>query len=184
MDAILVLEVNDMNSHLLGIVWLVAAVCPIVVCAADDVSWRPPEALVGTWVGKDHIHAPPENGSPSQIYKEQVAIRIQIASDGSVDGQVGTAHFVGCKIKSNRGWFGKTFNLWSDYLICDGRLEGPLFSKDPSDAKGSFAIPLGLEGGTLKGRFLLLKKGEKPFSIFFNLQLKKQPLAQTPKTTQ
>ncbi len=173
-----------MNRHIFGVLWLVAAVWPVVVCAADDVPWRLPEALVGTWMGKDHIHAPPEKGSPSQLYKEQVAIRIQIASDGSVDGQVGTAHFVGCKIKSNRGWFGRTFNLWSDYLICDGWLKGPVFKTDREDAKRSFTIPLGLQGGTLTGRFLLVKKEEKPFNLFFNLELKKQPLAQTPKTTQ
>ena len=132
-----------------------------------------------------HIHAPPTKEFPnSQIYKEEVTIRISIASNGSVDGQVGTAHIVGCKITSNQGWFGKTFNLWSDQVVCDGCLEGPLFRKDPNDAKRSFAIPLDFQGGTLTGRFLLVKQGEKPFNLFFNLELKKQPPAQTPKKMQ
>jgi hypothetical protein len=59
-----------------------------------------------------------------------------------------------------------------------------VFKTDREDAKRSFTIPLGLQGGTLTGRFLLVKKEEKPFNLFFNLELKKQPLAQTPKTTQ
>ena len=144
--------------------------------ATSSDSWHPPEALVGTWLGKDRIHAPPEKGSPSQIYKDFVTIRVHIASDGRVDGQVGTARFAECKIKSNRGWLGRMLNLWSDYLICDGWLKGPVFRTDRDDAQRPFAIPFGLEGGTLKGRFLLLRKGEKPFSLFFHLELEKQPL--------
>ena len=105
-----------------------------------------------------------------------MTIRVHIASDGTVDGQVGTARLVGCKIMSNRGWIGRMLNLWSDYVICDGWLTGPVFRTDRKDAQRSFALPLGLQDGTLKGRFLLLRNDEKPFSLFFNLELKKQPL--------
>ena len=176
------MKVKGMKSQILCIGWLLAAVG--TGCTAGNVPWSPPEVLVGTWLGKGKVHAPPKKESPGRVYKDWIAIRIHIASDGSVDGQVGDARLVGCKIKSNRGWFGRMLNLWTDYLICNGWLQGPVFNTDPDDAERPFTIPFGLEGERLKGGFMLLLKGKDPFPIFPSLQLTKQRPAQELEATQ
>lgn len=138
-------------------------------------AWAVPQTLIGTWAGQSHICVPPKNGSPGRVYKDAVAIRIVIASDGGVEGQVGSARLVGCKVKANRGGFGKALNLWTDYIIGDGRLEGPVYTDDPPNAKRSFTIPFNSDGGTLKGGCMLLKDGEYPFPLLPEMQLTKQP---------
>ena len=157
----------------------------VVVGAGGDAPQAVPEALVGTWEGKAKFWVPlfEEGASQSQHSDKPVAIRIRIAADGSVEGQVGTAHLVGCKLKRNRGWWGKTLHLATDYIICDGRLEGPVLSTDRKAAKRSFTIPFNEDGGTLKGGFMVLQKGSYPFPMFPGLQLTKQPAANTPEAT-
>ena len=123
-------KMNDMKIRMMCIGWLLRTVW--TGCTAGDVPWTPSETLVGTWEGKSEFYVPffEKGASQGEHSDEPVAIRIHIASDGSVDGQVGTARLVGCKIKHNRGWFGRMLNLWSDYVISDGWLEGPVFSAD------------------------------------------------------
>jgi hypothetical protein len=167
-----------MNKSIFGIGWLLAAAW-MNVSAADD-AWTPPEALVGTWEGKSKIHVPADKEiTPGQPPSEPVAIRIRIAPNGNIEGQVGTARFVGCKLKSNRGWFGKWMDVKTDYIICDGCLQGPVPGLD-QEAKHSFTVPFNLIDGVFKGSFMLLQKGKYPFPIFPNLELTKQPAAKTP----
>ena len=75
-------------------------------------------------------------------------------------------------------------HLWTDYIISDGRLEGPVYKADREGAKRSFSIPFNLDGGTLKGGFMLLQPLEYPFPLFPRLQLTRRPIAEVPKPKQ
>lgn len=142
--------------------------------------------LVGTWEGKAAFHVPTsEPGAARGGYSnEPVTVRIRIAPDGTVEGQVGTARLVGCKLKPNRGWCGRMLHLATDYIICDGWVEGPVVAADPKTAKRSFTLPFNEEGGTLQGGLMVLQKGAYPFPMLPRLRLAKQPEGNGPGQTQ
>jgi hypothetical protein len=177
-------RVSRRYRMLLSCVFALIAV-GVVVGAVGDGPWTVPKALVGTWEGNSLFYVPffEKGASQGEHSDEPVAIRIHIASDGSVDGQVGTARLVGCKINRNRGWRGRMLNLWTDYVICDGWLEGPVFSAD-RETKRSFAFPFNEEGGTIGASLQVLQKGRVPFPIFPHLrQLTKQRPTRAPEAT-
>ena len=150
------------------------AVCLLFMSTKTYADWNPPDALVGTWSGQTEIFAPfKKSPYPSKASEDWTCIQIQIHADGSVDGQVGEALFVGCKVRSNRGWLGRKLNVKTDYIICDGALTGAIVSTD-KETKKYFTIPFNVVDGKLKGGFMVLKKWKYPFPMFPQLQLMKQ----------
>lgn len=167
---------------------LVLIVAGVVIGAVGDGPWTVPETLVGTWMGESEFYVPCfEKGTYLREHSDKpVAIRIHIAADGSVEGQVGTARLVGCTIKRNRGWRGRMLHLWSEYVIGDGWLEGPVFDGD-RETRRSFAFPFDENGedGKIGAWVQVCQNGKCPFPIFPHLkQLTKQPAADMPGTTQ
>lgn len=154
--------------------WLTAVVFLSFLSIKAAVAWNPPDTLVGTWSGKAEVFAPFKKCPyPSKAPEDWLGIQIQIHADGTVDGQIGEAHFVGCKVKSNRGWLGRQLNIKTDYIICDGALTGAIVSTD-KEIKRYFTIPFNVVDGKLKGGVMVLKKWEYPFPLFPRLQLTKQ----------
>ena len=153
--------------------WLMV-VCLSFLSTQASVAWNPPDTLVGTWSDKAEVFAPfKKSPYPSKAPEDWIRIQIQIHVDGTVDGQVGDAQFVGCEVRSNRGWLGRKLNVKTDYIICDGALTGTIVSTD-KETKRYFTIPFNVADGKLKGGFMVLKKWKYPFPMFPRLELMKQ----------
>ncbi len=163
---------------------LVLVAVGVVVGAVGDGAWTVPETLVGTWAGESEFYVPCfEKGTYLHEHSDKpVAIRIHIAADGNVTGQIGTAQLVGCKLKRNRGWRGRLLHLWTEHVIRDGWLEGPVFDGD-RETRRPFAFPFNENGadGTIGAWMQVCRKGKCPFPIFPHLKkLTKQPADDAP----
>jgi hypothetical protein len=74
---------------------------------------------------------------------------VDIHADGSVTGKVGDAKLMEGRFQPNRGWLGRMFNLYSDYIIT-GNLDGAIVSAE-GITRESVNIPLDVDGGAFKG---------------------------------
>ena len=74
--------------------------------------------LTGQWHGKvDFTGISYAEATQKKVTAQNVELTVNIAADGTVTGHVGGAEFTNCVVASNRGWFGRTFHLWSDFII-------------------------------------------------------------------
>ena len=132
-----------MNKYLLLIVFIFTS----TILKSDDLV---PESLIGEWGGfrKSVVRYEVETFS-FKFEIDSVDIKINIFKDGRVEGNVGDAKLKNCKFSFNRGWFGKTFNLATDYII-KGELEGSIFEKDSIQSK-KISIPFNLDNNLING---------------------------------
>lgn len=107
--------------------------------AADDSVAKP---FAGHWEGSARIAA-------AWCKQRQLAVAIDIHSDGSVTGKIGDATLANARFGRNRGWFGRVLNLFSDYIV-RGDLNGPLVAADRI-TRASATIPLDVDGDHFVG---------------------------------
>jgi hypothetical protein len=129
-------------------------------------AWQPDSTLTGRWHGKSEIFSSFKKGAyPSHFPEDSIEIDIHIRPDGTVEGRVGGAAFVDCRVQKNRSWFGKWIGIRSDYIITRGFLTGRINAADPED-KRSFTIPFNLVGEGIKGGFMVKKRWTYPEPMF------------------
>jgi len=115
---------------------------------ADD--WVVPQQLIGIWSARQKVTARTKDANDDYIFiNDTVVIAITINENRTVEGMCGTAVFQGCVIAENRGWFGRFFNLATDYVIT-GKLIGKIFEKDTLTNK-TISAPFNVTGTTTAG---------------------------------
>jgi len=107
----------------------------------------------GKWTSRQLVTARlKENNADYSFSKDTVTIQTIINENGSVEGFCGGAKLKDCSISENRGWFGRLFNLYTDYIIT-GKLIGSVFEKDTLN----LTIPCGLPQGKKYDRRLFYR---------------------------
>jgi hypothetical protein len=136
-------------------------------------NWTIPPELVGAWTDSTEVFAEFKKGEyPSTYPEDWLRLDIQIFADGRLEGRVGQAILVGCRLKKNRGALGRMLNIRTDYIIRGGVLQGRLTPND-AEIKRSFTIPFNNVDGTLKGGLMVLKPWKYPYPLFPRLNLKR-----------
>ncbi len=109
-----------------------------------------PQELSGVWTSNQEVTVRfKDKGKPFQFISQPVEINIRINEDGTMNGTVGNANLTGYKIIKNRSWFGKIFNLATDYHI-KGKIVGNIFEGDPVPEK-EFNFPFNHEDNIITG---------------------------------
>jgi hypothetical protein len=130
-----------------------------------------PKSLVGAWSAKQVVTVRYQTGFMSyRFVKDTVQIAMNIQEDGSVNGSIGGARLEECVLSQNRGWFGRTFDLFTDYIIT-GKLSGSIFKQDTLTAK-EISAPFDVKGDTITGS-IFQKQGSDAFPMV-NIRLAKQ----------
>ncbi|MDP1676101.1 MAG: hypothetical protein Q8L88_04485 [Bacteroidota bacterium] len=115
---------------------------------ADD--WIVPQQLIGTWSARQQVTVRMKDANDDYLFiKDTVTIAITINDNRTVEGTCGGAAFQGCMLAENRGWFGRFFNLATDYIIT-GKLVGKIFEKDTLTEK-TISAPFNVTGTTTAG---------------------------------
>jgi hypothetical protein len=144
--------------------WVIPVV--ILICALQFIScgkWTVPKELANTWSATHVVSVRYQTGFMSfNFVKDTVRISVTIREDGRVSGTLGGARFEDCSVAQNRGWFGKTFNLFTDYIIT-GKLSGSIFSKDTLISK-EISMPFNLDNNSLIGG-IFQKQGSDAFPM-------------------
>jgi hypothetical protein len=148
---------------------LIVTYTSFFISACDE--WKVPKELQGTWSSRTYLKVryDDENGK-YKFVGDTINISITIDQDGFVSGSVGNAELKNCRIEQNRGWFGKTFNLATDYRFI-GSLPGKIFSADLSGDK-EISAPFNINSETTTGTIFM----GSGFAIFpmADLKLQKQ----------
>ena len=102
----------------------------------------PDPAMAGAWTGEAQIVV-------SWTAQRRLPIRLVVAADGRVSGQVGDARLVDAHLRPNRGWFGRHLRVKTDYIVV-GRLEGALIATEGIRRDGA-RLPLNWTGRDFRG---------------------------------
>jgi hypothetical protein len=116
---------------------------------------RPDSALVGTWTGSATITVP-------WTAQRQLAIRIIVAEDGKVTGNIGDAQLVGARLFSDRTALARALGLGRNYVV-EGDLSGAIIRSE-GVARSSVRMPLDLSGAELRGELQTSGSYEGPTS--------------------
>ena len=88
---------------------------------ADD-HFTPAPTMVGHWTGTADIVV-------NWTRQRMLNFDFVIARDGAVTGRIGEATLVNGRLATNRGWFGRSFHLATDYIIV-GDLAGEILAAE------------------------------------------------------
>jgi hypothetical protein len=151
-----------------GLFLLFLFTCTVQFISCSE--WVMPKSLVGTWSATQDVTVRFQSGIASfRFAKASVQIAMNIQDDGTVKGSIGGANLEGCSVSQNRGWFGRTFNLNTDYIIA-GRLTGSIFEQDTLTEK-EFSLPFDMKADTVAGT-IFQKQGTGVFPMV-NIHLTK-----------
>ena len=103
---------------------------------------RPDAALVGEWTGVAHI-------TSDWCLQRELAVRVRINDDGTVQGQVGDATLRDGRLRSNRSAVARAMRLGTDWVI-EGRLDGPIIRRE-AIVRDRVRLPLNWTGSALEG---------------------------------
>jgi len=98
--------------------------------------------MVGHWEGNARIYS-------SFCHQTNLTVKVDIHADGSVTGTVGDAKLTEGRFESNRGWLGRMFNLYSDFIIT-GDLDGAIVAAE-GITRSSVKMPLNFRDGIFYG---------------------------------
>lgn len=96
--------------------------------------WIVPVELTGKWSAQQEITFREKIEGKYVFSKHQEKIEIVINSDGTVNGFIGQAKLIACKIVKNRRAFGKFLHIKTDYRIT-GKLQGKINSFDKANQR-------------------------------------------------
>jgi hypothetical protein len=134
-------------------------------------SWQMPKELAGRWSSRQPVTVRYSTGFLSyKFVKDTVDIVVDVDTTGAIKGRVGNAQFTDCAVEENRGWFGRTFHLATDYVF-KGKLVGSIFPADTIVEK-NISAPFNVNGSLTKGS-LFHKEGIDLYPLL-NFELKKQ----------
>jgi len=103
---------------------------------------RPDPTLVGEWTGVAHI-------TSDWCLQRELAVRVRIRDDGTVDGQIGDATLRDGRIRSNRSVVARAMRLGTDWVI-EGYLSGPIILHE-AVVRERVRLPLNWTGSALDG---------------------------------
>ena len=103
----------------------------------------PASPLAGSWSG---------SAKPvvNWVQKQDLAVRLEIAADGTVTGTIGDATLVDAKIRPGRGSIQKSLGWGRDFRI-HGKLEGDLIKAEHIHRDAIDVVFNQIDDGTLKG---------------------------------
>ena len=123
--------------------------------------WTVPPELIGAWSGKNNVTFRTKDAAGNYVFKtEETPVRFVIRQDESMEGTVGAATFVNCKISQNRNWFEKQLGLSTDFQVTGGTLKGRINANDPFNGK-EIMVPFDLKDGKIRGTIFLHNDGAK-----------------------
>lgn len=99
-------------------------------------------AMVGHWEGSARIIV-------SWCQQQNLRVSVDIATDGTVTGNVGDATLTKGRLKRNRGRLGRKLNTRTGYIITGG-LDGSIVVAE-GIKRSSVKLPLNFRGGTFAG---------------------------------
>ncbi len=102
----------------------------------------PDPAMIGTWCGDGQIVVNWTN-------KASIHVRLVIAADGSVSGDVGDAQLTNARISRNRGAIGRFLRIKTDYLV-SGELHGLVIAAENLH-RDMVNLPLNWNGSVFSG---------------------------------
>lgn len=100
--------------------------------------------LVGTWHGTARV-------ANADLAAWTPAVRLVIAADGGVTGEIGEAALVRARLHRNRGPLGRLLRSKTEWIV-DGELDGPL-SAGRALSRRRIRIPFDLVEPALEGGF-------------------------------
>ena len=159
-------QTSPKSSGLISLVFFT-----IILLLPSCKEWEMPNDLVGIWKSTQEVTVRyKEKGKPFQFISQSVEINIRIKADGTMEGAVGGANLAGYKIIKNRSWFGKLFNIATDYHI-KGKIIGRVFETDPVLEK-EFQFPFNMDDDILTGT--IYQKQGIGISPMVDVRLKKE----------
>jgi hypothetical protein len=153
------------------LIW--TAILIIFLSVQNIFGWEPSPELTGKWQGKSEVFAAFKKGEyPSHVPADSILLVLKINPDGLVEGQVGEAKLVNCRIEKNRGWFGRMLHIKTDFIITDGKISGKIAAGD-METERSFTLPFNIVNGELTGSVMILRPWTYPEPMFPRVKLKK-----------
>jgi hypothetical protein len=128
-----------MRRVLAVLIGAAAAAGAATVAAVDRV---PDARLVGTWEGDAAIVV-------SWTTQRQLHVRLAVAPDGRVTGEVGDARLVDGRLRRNRGRLGRLLHVKTDYIV-RGALTGAVIAAE-GVTRDAVSIPFNRAGESLLG---------------------------------
>jgi len=102
----------------------------------------PDPAMIGTWRGDGQIVV-------NWTDQPSIHVRLVIAADGSVSGEVGDARLTSARIARNRGAIGRFLHIKTDYIV-SGVLRGLVIASENVHRDG-VKMPLNWNGSGFSG---------------------------------
>jgi hypothetical protein len=161
-----------LNTPKTGTILISTAVMMIAFLLSSCDGWTLPKELIGRWSSRQEITVRYKTGFFAYRFeKATVDIIATVDDSGKIEGTVGGAKLIDCVVTQNRGWFGKTFHLATDY-IARGKLSGSIFPAD-TIAEKEISMPFNVENSLAKGT-LFHNQGAIDFYPLVNFRLKKE----------
>lgn len=121
---------------------LIVAVALALLAGPTASAQRPDAALVGEWNGVAHI-------TSDWCRQRELAVRVRIREDGSVEGKVGDASLRDGRLRSNRTVIARAMRLGTDWVI-EGYLSGPIILHE-AIVREHVRLPLNWTGSSFEG---------------------------------
>lgn len=121
---------------------IIVAVALALLASPTAFAQRPDAALVGEWNGVAHI-------TSDWCLQRELAVRVRIRDDGTVEGQIGDAKLRDGRIRSNRSAVARAMRLGTDWVI-EGYLSGPIILHE-AIVRERVRVPLNWTGSALEG---------------------------------
>jgi hypothetical protein len=102
----------------------------------------PDPAMIGTWRGDGQIVV-------NWTDRPSIYVRLVIAADGSVSGDVGDARLTSARIARNRGAIGRFLHIKTDYIV-SGELRGLVIAAE-NVHRDRVNLPLNWNGSVFTG---------------------------------
>ena len=125
--------------------------------------------LAGQWQGKTRFTGISyDEATLKKLAPQEVATVLHISADGKVSGWIGGAELTNCVVAVNRGWFGRRFHLWSDFII-RGEIVGAVAPGSESEPH-PISAPFNFDGTQIDGSVFVTYPIRYPYP-FLSLRL-------------
>ena len=129
--------------------------------------------LAGQWHGQSRFTGISYvESTQKKIAAQEVETVLHISADGKVTGRIGGAELTNCVVVANRGWFGRQFHLWSDFIV-RGQIVGAVAPGSESRTH-PISAPFDFGGTHISGSMFVIYPVKYPYP-FLNLHLSRDP---------
>lgn len=99
-------------------------------------------SMVGHWKGEASIFV-------NWTKTKTLVVDLRIGADDRVTGTIGDAQLIDGQLFSNRGWFGRSLHVKTDYRVL-GKLDGSIIAAE-NITRESVSLPLNWKDGVFEG---------------------------------